>query len=146
MPFDHLVSGFLAFLSVLVISLDRAIFRAAEGIGKYQTTVRRAHWGRRLSRRGSDFRAWDAWLQAVLHRAMGILLLLILTSRTCYQLEPLIWFFFYFLFFINLSISYIHFKCYSLSRFPGKQPPPPSPSLWVSPSQPSPHCRPPPIV
>uniref|UniRef100_A0A8I5Y224 ADAM metallopeptidase domain 9 n=1 Tax=Rattus norvegicus TaxID=10116 RepID=A0A8I5Y224_RAT len=35
--------------------------------------------------------------------------------------------------------------CYSLSRFPGKHPPPPSPSLWVFPSQPSPHCRPPPI-
>jgi len=49
-----------------------------------------------------------------------------------------------FFFFINLSISYIHFECYSLSRFPGKHPPPPSPSSWVFPSQPSPHCRPPP--
>jgi len=30
----------------------------------------------------------------------------------------------FFFVFINLSISYIHFECYSLSRFPGKHPPP----------------------
>jgi len=44
-------------------------------------------------------------------------------------------FFYIFLFFINLSISYIHFECYSLSQFPGKHPPNPSPShsLWVFP-------------
>jgi len=43
-----------------------------------------------------------------------------------------------FFFLINLSISYIYFECYSLSRFPGKHPPPPSPSLWVFPSPSSP--------
>jgi len=32
----------------------------------------------------------------------------------------------FFLFFlINLSISYLHFECYSLSWFPGKHPPNP---------------------
>jgi len=50
----------------------------------------------------------------------------------------------FFFFFINLRISYIHFECYSLSRFLGKHSPPPSLSLWVFPSPPSPHCRPPP--
>jgi len=50
----------------------------------------------------------------------------------------------FFFFFINLSICCIHFQCYSLSRFPGKHPPPPSPTLWVLPSPSSPHCRPPP--
>jgi len=49
-----------------------------------------------------------------------------------------------FFFFINLSISYLHFECYSLSRFPGQHPPNPSPSLWVFPSPSSPHCHPPP--
>jgi len=49
-----------------------------------------------------------------------------------------------FFFFINLSISYIHFECYSLSWFPGKHPPPRSPSLWVFPSPSSLPCRPPP--
>ena len=49
-------------------------------------------------------------------------------------------------FFINLSISYLHFECYSLSRFPGKHPPPSSPSLLVFPSPSSPHCHPPPTI
>jgi len=54
-------------------------------------------------------------------------------------------FFILFIFF-NLSISYLHFKCYSLSQFPGQQPPSPSPSpsLWVFPSPSSPNYHPPP--
>jgi len=47
-------------------------------------------------------------------------------------------FFLLFFFIINLSISYIHFECYSLSKFPGKHPAPPSPFLSVFPSPPSP--------
>jgi len=49
-------------------------------------------------------------------------------------------------FFIILSISYLYFECYSLSRFLGKHPPnpSPSPSLWVFPFPSSPNCRPPP--
>jgi len=55
----------------------------------------------------------------------------------------LTWVFLIYIFFINLSISFIHFECYSLSRFLGKHSPPPSPSLLVFPSPSSPHCRPP---
>ncbi|EDL82388.1 rCG29080 [Rattus norvegicus] len=35
---------------------------------------------------------------------------------------------FFFFIFINSGISYLHFDCYSLSRFPSKHPPNPSPS------------------
>jgi len=58
----------------------------------------------------------------------------------------LIHFLFFFLIIINLSISYIHFECYSLSRFPGKHPPPPSHFLWVFPSPPSPLIALPPTI
>jgi len=46
--------------------------------------------------------------------------------------------------FIKLCISYLHFKCYSLSWFPSQHPPnpSPSPSTWVFPSPSSPHYRP----
>jgi len=49
---------------------------------------------------------------------------------------------FLFFIFINLGISYLHFSCYSLSRFPGQHPlnPSPFPSIWLfsSPSSPPP--------
>jgi len=53
--------------------------------------------------------------------------------------------FFFSSIFINLDISYLHFDCYNFSRFLGQHPPNPSPShsLWVFPSPPSPHYRPP---
>jgi len=42
---------------------------------------------------------------------------------------------------IKLDVSYLHFNCYSLSRFPGQHPPNPSSSssIWVFPSPFSPH-------
>jgi len=51
-----------------------------------------------------------------------------------------------FFIFINLGFSYLHFDCYSLSRFLGQHPPnpSPSPSILVFPSPSSPHYRPPP--
>jgi len=52
----------------------------------------------------------------------------------------------FFSIFINLGISYLHFNCYSLSRFQGQNPhnPSHSPSIWVFPSPSSPHYDPPP--
>jgi len=44
---------------------------------------------------------------------------------------------FFFFIFTNLGISYFHFDCYSFSRFPGQQPPSPSPSLPPHPLLPS---------
>jgi len=60
--------------------------------------------------------------------------------------EPSTGSFWVFCLFVCLFVcfSYLHFSCYSLSRFPGKHPPNPSPSIWVFPSPSSPHCRPPP--
>jgi len=57
------------------------------------------------------------------------------TIPCCLSSNPL--FLLIFLIFINLSISYLHFDCYSPSWFPGQHPPNPS-----SPS--SPHYFPPP--
>jgi len=53
---------------------------------------------------------------------------------------------YFFFIFINLGISYLHFDCYSPSRFPSQHPPNPSssPSLWVFPSPSFPHYHPPP--
>jgi len=52
----------------------------------------------------------------------------------------------FFSIFINLSISYLRFDCYSPSQFPGQHPPYPSfsPYIWVFPSPSSPHYYPPP--
>jgi len=52
----------------------------------------------------------------------------------------------FFSIFINLSISYLHFDCYSHSQFLGQHPPnpSPSPSIALFPSPSSPHYHPPP--
>jgi len=72
------------------------------------------------------------------------------STRWHYQKHFLAFLFlFFFLFspiFINMSISYLHFNCYSPSQFHGQHPPNPSPSpyVWVFPSPSSPHYLPPP--